>query len=434
MLLYFKVKNFRSFRDEAILDMEAAKLSDHSDCLLHHGKHQYLPSSAIYGKNGGGKSNLIRAMWLAVQFICNAQKTQTERASVPVSPFSLNDYSANEPTAFEFGYVLDGVKYVYGFSATQECIVTEYLKTWPNGREKSIFAREYQTFVFPKDGERQRKQLISEAVAPNQLFFAISCTMNYKPCIDAMLWFRDYIVFSRDYTDINKNLIEYSGNEAMLQAIVSAARTADIGIQDIKFEVDNQEIDPSTNDDDVPENMRGMVKMLREFIEVLRKNGNEAEIQLNAGKLKSTTYHYGVDEGGRQSLYALTLSDESDGTRRLMTLAPDIEKTLANGGVLVVDELDREMHLMLVEYVLSRYQQKSSNQKNAQLIFTTHETALLNQELLRRDQIYFVDKNRENGASTLYSLVEFNIRKDMSILKGYLLGKFGAVPEIEEVH
>ena len=433
MLLYFKVKNYRSFRDEAVLDLEAARLSDHTDCLMQYGKNSYLPSAAIYGKNGGGKSNLIRAMWLAVQFICNAQRTQTEKSSVPVRPFGLNDYSVKEPTSFEFAYVLDGIKYVYGFSATRECIVSEYLKSWPNGREKSIFARDYQEFVFPKDSERQRKQLISEAVAANQLFFAISCTMNYKPCIEAMRWFREYIVFSRDYTDINKNLIEYSEDEAMLQAIISAARTADIGIQDIKFEIDNQEIDLSASSDDVPENMRGMIKALQAFSEALRQNGNEAEIQLNAGKLRSTTYHIGTDADGQSSYYPLTLSDESDGTRRLMTLAPAIERTLANGGVLVVDELDREMHLMLVEYVVGRYQEKSSNQNNAQIIFTTHETALLNQEILRRDQIYFVDKNRDDGASSLYSLVEFNVRNDMNILKAYLLGKFGAVPEIEEV-
>ena len=434
MLLYFKVKNYRSFRDEAILDMEAAKLSDHTDCLLQFGKNRYLPSAAIYGKNGGGKSNLIRAMWLAVQFICNAQRTQTEKASVPVRPFCLNDYSENEPTAFEFAYVLDDIKYVYGFSATQQCIVSEYLKTWPNGREKFVFARAYQEFTFPKDSERQRKQLISEAVAPNQLYFAISCTMNYKPCIEAMRWFREYIVFSRDYTDINKNLIECSEDEAMLQAIVTAARTADVGIQDIKFEIDNQEIDLNADDENLPEQMRGMVKALKAFSEALRQNGNEAELQLSTGKLKSTTYHTGINEEGHSAYYPLTLSDESDGTRRLMTLAPAIERTLSNGGVLVVDELDREMHLMLVEYVLSRYQEKASNQHNAQMIFTTHETALLNQEILRRDQIYFVDKNREDGASSLYSLVEFSVRSDMNILKAYLLGKFGAIPEIEEVH
>lgn len=432
MLLYFKVKNYRSFRDEAVLDLEAAHLKDHTECLLQHGKNSYLPGVAIYGKNGGGKSNLIRAMWLAVQFICNAQKTQTEKAPVPVRPFGLNDYSANVPTSFEFAYVLNGIKYVYGFSATRTCIVSEYLKAWPNGREKSIFTRECQQFIFPKDGERQRKQLISEAVAANQLFFAVSCTMNYKPCIEAMRWFREYIVFSRDYTDINRNLIEYREDDAMLQAIVSAARTADVGIQDIRFEIDNKEIDLSASSDDVPKDMREIVKAVQAFGEALRQNGNEAEMQLNAGKLRSTTYHAGRNADGTSSSYPLRLSDESDGTRRLMTLAPAIERTLANGGVLVVDELDREMHLMLVEYVIGRYQEKSSNQNNAQIVFTTHETALLNQEILRRDQIYFVDKNRNDGASSLYSLVEFNVRNDMNILKAYLLGKFGAIPEIEE--
>lgn len=434
MLLYFKVKNYRSFRDEAILDMEAAHLNDHTDCLLHHGKNKYIPSAAIYGKNGGGKSNLIRAMWLAVQFICNAQRTQTEKATVPVRPFSLNDYSVKEPTSFEFAYVLDGIKYVYGFSATQVCIVSEYLKTWPNGREKLIFSREYQSFTFPKDSERQRKQLISEAVAANQLFFAVSCTMNYKPCIEAMRWFREYIVFSRDYTDINKNLIEYREDEAMLQAMVRAARTADVGIQDIKFEIDNLHVDVSADDASVPEDIKELVEALRAFEEALRQNGNEAELQLNTGTLKSTTYHVGTNAAGETSNYPLAMSDESDGTRRLMALAPAIERTLTTGGVLVVDELEREMHLMLVEYVLSRYQEKASNKKDAQIIFTTHETALLNQEILRRDQIYFVDKNREDGASTLYSLVEFSVRNDMNILKAYLIGKFGAVPEIAEVH
>lgn len=432
MLVKFKVKNYRSFRDEAVLDMEAAKLSDYTECLLQYGKKSYLPGVAIYGKNGGGKSNLIRAMWFAVQFICNAQKTQTEKATVPVRPFALNDYSEKEPTAFDFVYVVNGTKYAYGFSATQQRVVSEYLETWPNGRKKTIFTREYQNFTFPKDGERQHKQLISEAVAHNQLFFAISCTMNYKPCIEAMRWFREYIVFSRDYTDINRNLIEYREDETMLQAIVSAARTADVGIHDIEFKIDNQKLDLTATEDKVPENMRSMFKVLRAFSEALRQNGNEAETQLSAGRLKNITYHVGMDVVGNSSYYPLTLSDESDGTRRLMTLAPAIERTLADGGVLVVDELDREMHLLLVEYVLRRYQERESNQKNAQIIFTTHETALLNLELLRRDQIYFVDKSRQDGASILYSLVDYSVRNDMNVLRAYLLGKFGAVPEIEE--
>ena len=431
MLLYFKVKNYRSIRDEAVLDMEAAGLHDAAKNLLPFGRKEYLPAVAIYGKNGGGKSNLIRSMWLAVQFICNAQKTQTENEPVPVRPFMLNDHSVNEPTAFEFAYVQNGAKYVYGFSATRTHIVSEYLKAWPKGREKNIFLRHGQSFIFPKDNEKKRKELIKEAVGKNQLFFAISCTMNYKPCIEAMKWFREKIVFSRDFTDINRNLIDYREDETMLQAIVSAAKKADVGIEDIQFEIDQQTLDLQSQN--IPGQMRGMIAALRAFCEALQQNGNEAEVSLNMGKLKSTTYHTGLNCEGKASRYELTLSDESDGTRRLMTLAPAIERTLKEGGTLVVDELEREMHLMLIEYVLGRYQEKRNNPAHAQLIFTTHDTSLLNQEILRRDQIYFVDKRREDGASSLYSLADFNIRNDANIQKAYLLGKFGAVPSIEEV-
>lgn len=431
MLLYFKVKNYRSIRDEAVLDMEAAGLHDAAKNLLPFGKKEYLPAVAIYGKNGGGKSNLIRSMWLAVQFICNAQKTQTENEPVPVRPFMLNDHSVNEPTAFEFAYVQNGAKYVYGFSATRDHIVSEYLKAWPKGREKNIFLRHGQSFIFPKDNEKKRKELIKEAVGKNQLFFAISCTMNYKPCIEAMKWFREKVVFSRDFTDINRNLIDYREDETMLQAIVSAAKKADVGIEDIQFEIDQQTLDLQSQN--IPGQMGGMIAALRAFSEALQQNGNEAEVSLNMGKLKSTTYHTGLNCEGKASRYELTLSDESDGTRRLMTLAPAIERTLKEGGTLVVDELEREMHLMLIEYVLGRYQEKRNNPAHAQLIFTTHDTSLLNQEILRRDQIYFVDKKREDGASSLYSLADFNIRNDANIQKAYLLGKFGAVPSIEEV-
>ena len=431
MLLYFKVKNYRSIRDEALLDMEAAALKDSKEILLHFNGGDYLPAVAIYGKNGGGKSNLIRAMWLAVQFVCNAQKTQSEKSPVPVKPFALDDYSCDEPTAFEFCYVQDEIKYVYGFSATREEIKTEYLKAWPNNRESLIFSRsEGNRFEFPQNGEKKRKQLISEAVASNQLFFAISCTMNYRPCIGAMRWFREQILFSRDFTDINRSLIDYSEDESMLTAIISAAKTADVGIQDMRFEINSEKID--LDRDSVPDQMKGIVSALRAFSEALKQNGNEAEIKLASGELKSTTLHRGISKAGVTGQYELKLGDESDGTRRLMTIAPAIQKTLEKGGVLVVDELERELHLMLMQYVIERYQRSNINTKKAQIIFTTHETNLLNQGFLRRDQIYFVDKNSEDGASKLYSLADFNIRNDMNIQKAYLLGKFGAVPMIEE--
>lgn len=125
--------------------------------------------------------------------------------------------------------------------------------------------------------------------------------MNYTPCIKAIKWFREKIVFSRDFTDINRNLIDYREDKRMLQAIVSAARTADVGIEDIRFEIDQQEID--LHSENIPEQMRGMMTALRAFSEALKQNGNEAEASLSMGKLKSTTYHSGIDQLGESHRY-----------------------------------------------------------------------------------------------------------------------------------
>ena len=435
MLLSFKVKNYRSFRDEAILDMEAASLKEYNECLIPLGKKSILPTIAIYGKNGGGKSNIIRALWFGVQFIKSAQRTQHEKALVPVQPFELNDYSRSEPTAFEFNYLQDGIKYTYGFSAMKSKLVTEYLYHYPKGQKAMVFTRNEQHFIFPMDNEKKKKEMIKEAVASNQLFFAVSCTMNYQPCIAAMKWFRQSVVFSRDYMDIGRYLGEYGEDPDMLHAIVSTAKFADLGIKDIKFEINNIDITQLT---DIPDEMdedtrNNIVIALAKLKEALESAPNDAEGKLRVSEIKATSFHIGQSKKGEDATYPLSFSDESDGTRRLMALAPAIERTLRNGGVFVVDELEREIHPLLMEYIINRYQNKENNQNQAQLVFTTHSTELMSLELLRRDQINFVDKDKKTGASELYSMKEFSPRKDENIHKGYLLGKYGAVPRIEEV-
>ena len=217
MLIEFRFKNYRSFRDEAVLSMEATGLSSFKNCLIPLSSTvKLLPAIAIYGKNGGGKSNVIRAFWLAVQFIRNAQRTQHERAVVPVNPFALNDYSKDEPTEFAFEYTSGGVKYWYGFAATREKIYSEYLYHAPKGQKALIFSRTEQHFSFTE--EKAKRALIGEMVAENQLFFSVACTMNDAPCVAAMRWFREQIFFSRDYSDIPQQLIEYSEDKNMLKA------------------------------------------------------------------------------------------------------------------------------------------------------------------------------------------------------------------------
>ena len=431
MLVEFRFKNYRSFRDEAVLSMEAVGLASFKSCLIEQNNMKLLPGVAIYGKNGGGKSNVIRAFWLAVQFIRNAQRIQHEKATVPVVPFALNDYSANEPTKFEFDYINDGIKYWYSFSATKQKIVRESLYHAPKGQKAQVFVREGQKFTFTED--KARRKLISEAVAENQLFFSVACTMNDAICINAMKWFREDIFFSRDYTDIPRQLLEYYNDSNMLKAISDYAKTADFGIEEMQFEVENKEIGNDLEfPDDIPE---GVKAALTSFIQILSETSNNSEGQLKMSQVKAKTRHKGINAAGEDKLYHLELEDESDGTRKLMSIAPAIESVLNKGGILLVDELERELHPMLVNFIIAKFQSKKSNPNGAQIIFTTHNTELMNLEFMRKDQIYFADKKRSDGSSELYSVTDFVTKTTDNIRKGYLVGKYGATPniEIEEV-
>ena len=428
MLIEFRFKNYRSFRDEAILSMEAIGLSSFKNCLIPlSSKVKLLPAIAIYGKNGGGKSNVIRAFWLAVQFIRNAQRTQHERAAIPVKPFALNDYSEKEPTEFAFEYTSGGMKYWYGFAATREKVYSEYLYHAPKGQKALVFKRTEQEFSFTED--KIKRAMIGDMVAENQLFFSVACTMNDAASVAAMRWFRDEVFFSRDYSDIPSRLMEYSEDPNMLKAIADYAKAADLGIQDMQFEINSKEIE---NDRALPNNIpEGVKTALIQFMHALAESTNNGEVRLKMGEVSAKASHQGKNRNGQMASYSLELSDESDGTRKLMALAPAIESALRTGGVLLVDELERELHPMLVNYIVAKFQSKASNPNGAQIVFTTHNTELMNLELLRKDQLYFVDKRDKDGISELYTISEFSTRTTENIRKGYLVGKYGATPDIE---
>ncbi len=430
MLIEFTFENYRSFRDEASLSLEATGLSSFKNSIIESNSLKLLPSIAIYGKNGGGKSNVIRAFWLAVQFIKNAQRTQHENAEIPVIPFALNDYSQSLPTRFEFIYCLDRIKYWYGYSATREKVIEEYLYHAPKGQKAIVFKRDGQHFVFTE--EKAKRTLISETVAENQLFFSVACTMNDTACINAMRWFRDYIFFSRDYSDIPRQLIEYSEDKNMLKAISDYAKAADVGIEDMRFELNSKEVnEDSPFPDNLPEGVRAA---LIQFLHALSETSSSGDVHLKMGQITAKASHLGKNSVGELTAYELDLTDESDGTRKLMALAPAIESVLQKGGMLLVDEIERELHPALVNFIVSKFQSKTTNRFGAQIIFTTHNTELMNLEYIRKDQIYLVDK-KSDGASELYSISDFSTRTTDNIRKGYLIGKYGAVPDlnIEEV-
>lgn len=432
MLLRFKVCNYRSIRDEAILDFEAAGLADSKECLLKYKNDNYLPVISINGKNGGGKSNVIRAMWLAVQFIKNAQRTQHEDAEIPVRPFELDDVSRERPSVFSFEYVNDGIWYDYGFSATRKEVTEEHLYWAPKGQKSVIFDRKYQKFTFPANNEKRLKEMISKAVAANQLYFPICCTMNYEPAISAMKWFRHKLFFSRDYSDLGKNIIDYSEDTQMLQSVVNIAKIADLGISDMHFEINNHEF---SDVEELPENIsleqkEAIEKAMIAFRKSLSDDADTTNGSFQYNELKAISLHRGLDTEGNAKEFPLGLSDESDGTIRLMARAIAMEAALRVGGVFIIDEIEDRIHPLLVEYIINKFQKHNTGE--AQLVFTTHSTDIMNRDMLRRDQYYLVDKDSRSGATSLYSVADFSVRNDEKIGKAYLLGKYGAIPFVME--
>ena len=271
--------------------------------------------------------------------------------------------------------------------------------------------------------------MISEMVAENQLFFSVACTMNDTCCISAMHWYRNYVFFSRDYSDIPQQLLAYSEDKNMLKAISDYTKAADLGIQEMHFEFDSKEIrDDASLPDNIPDDIKSA---LVQFMHVLTENSANGDIRLKVGEISAKACHSGENRNGQQASYMLELKDESDGTRKLMALAPAIESALRTGGLLLVDELERNLHPVLVNFIVAKFQSKRSNPNGAQIIFTTHNTELMNLELLRKDQLYFADKHDKEGTSELYSISEFATRTTENIRKGYLVGKYGATPDVE---
>ena len=412
MLIEFSFSNYRSFRGKNTLSLESLKK-----------KKGLLPLVAIYGKNGGGKSNLIRAFWLAVKFICNAQMTQGAGVLVPVDPFKLNDYSTETPTSFEFIYKYKGIKYIYGFSATKEKICEEYLYHYPKGFRAQVFKRTGQEFSFIQD--KAFKQLISKAVAENQLYFSVANTMNESVCAEAMKFFTESIVFSREFEDLPGQIRLNYHNNNVLKSMKQYAQRADVGITDMKFEMKNTEIDV---DDTIPEDAPPeLSRALKSFVSALSDN---SQVKIQRNEIKARTYHTGISKNGEISQYELGLEDESDGTLRIMALAAAIDRTIDNGGIFVADELEKGLHPLLTEYIVNKFQNSEINKNNAQLIFTTHDTEIMRQHFLDADQFYFVDKDRQTGESELYSVDGLGKKNNADIRTGYLIGKFGGVPEL----
>jgi len=409
MLLQFSIENFRSIKNKAVLSMEASSDAEHPNNCVEAGKEKLLKTAVIFGANASGKSNMFRALTAAILLIRGSQNRQTGEKLSLIEPFAFDIDCTAKPTVFEFVFYAKQTKYVYSFSATTEKIVTERLYAYETARPTTIFERdetaeEKYRFTIPKL-RTQLKPIVARNTE-NKLFLATAVAWNCEELRPVLDWFMKGInTYPTDkYILLNQAapMFEADTDQTLRKFTNNILREADINISDFELKTEEAAFQP--------------------FGFRIASQGGE--------EIKPKNYHFYTRHDGVCGSCKMELTNESDGTIKLFGISPVLKDAFETGKTICVDELDTSLHPMLVHYIIGLFNNPEVNKKNAQLIASTHTTSLLNLKELRRDQIYFIEKNNSTAESELYSLDEYSPRKTEDIRKAYILGRFGAIPNL----
>ncbi|SPD72223.1 conserved hypothetical protein [uncultured Desulfobacterium sp.] len=416
MLIEFSVTNYRSF-----LTTQSLKLTANTATELQEqntfvsplsNTPRLLRSAVVYGPNAAGKSNLVQAIAFMKAIVLLSAKQSQEGEEIDVTPFLFNMQSSLDPSEFEVIFIQDGIQYQYGFAATTKRITGEWLFAYPEGRAQKWFERNYDSktqediwYFGPKF--TGRRTIWQEATRSNALFLSTAIQLNNEQLKPVFKWFDDKLVTLGQKESLNIGFsISECEEEEKRRKILEFMNAADLSISDILLEKREFSLD------DLPDEMPQHLK-------------DEIVRDLEGKKLTRVSFLHPSSDNGKD--VALELTEESAGTRRLYALAGPWLDVLENGLVFFVDELDTSLHPLLVRFLLGLLHNTETNRFNAQLVFTTHDTTVLDQTLLRRDQVWFVEKD-DNNATRLYPLSDYKPRKGEALQKGYLYGRYGALP------
>lgn len=400
MLCQFTVRNFKSIRDAVTFDMQATAISEHEDRIIKDKDEElYLPVSAVYGPNGGGKSNVLEALHSLVTKVLrplyatsNNEEIAIKMKKLVIEPFAFDEETRNKPTEFELFFRTEMAEYRYELTVKREIIEYERLDRikLDTGRKSALFERDEDEITLKGAFSRLKTSDELSDTLPLLSYLGITYRKN-EVVQDVLDWFDEEINFLNYGNPMQELRMAVSKSEDVKKLMLQMIQEMDLDIVD--FRVEEKENDQ---------------------IEVFTKHIiDEYEAELN-------------------------LFDESSGTKKLFGLLPFIAKSLLKGTTLVIDELDAKIHPVLLKYLIMTFSDMEKNKKGAQLIFTSHDLSTMNSEVFRRDEIWFVAKgNRQN--SKLYSLVEFknkkgeSVRKDAKFDKQYLEGKYGADPYLRKI-
>lgn len=440
MLVRFSTSNFLSFDEEAELSMVPGRTRKHADHIVKDPNWNginLLRLGLVFGANASGKSNLVTAMDFARDLIIDGTKP---KQSIPVKCHKLNKSCAQLPSKFEFEFKYKSNYYLYGFELDADIICAEWLFKTNSKTHKTIYQRNTSnngdvSVYFGEVKYRNKKDRdflnhVAKGTRPNQLFLTESIQRNVEHFQDVYSWFYDvlHIVFPES-TYIGRHISPGTNNEKS-SSFTEYLQQFDTGISGIAYQQVNFEVDLS----DMPDYIRKNITDLKPGRSAIIHTSDQQRFILRKSKdqkitvFKIMTKHTVKDTNEEVKF---DLGYESDGTLRMFDLIPALITMSESDAVFVFDELDRSLHPNLSTRLLQQFLALNPIQ-NSQVIATTHESSLLDLNMLRRDEIWFTEKN-ESGATGLYSLEEFAPRYDKDIRKGYLLGRFGSIPFLGKI-
>jgi uncharacterized protein len=419
MLLEFSVGNFLSFRDRKTLNLAATAIKEHVNTnTIHKEKNSLLKGAVIYGANSSGKTNLIRAMSTMRRLVLQSFE-QSSTAELDITPFLLQTETEEKPSFFEVLFLLNNTRYRYGFEANNTSIKAEWLYEAKKQTEKTLFVREEDGIevmkIFPEGKD------LEEKTRNNALFLTVVDQFNGKTAKAIINWFNNFVTISglkhERYTGITFKMLEDETTKPSLQEFFNKT---DLGFDAVTL--NKRAFDASRLPKDMPDSI--MQELSTKLEGKTMVDATTLHKKYNSNQKEIGIVEFDMD------------SQESAGTNKIFNISGAIFDVLADGGLLVIDELDSSLHPLLTLAITQLFHSADKNPNNAQLIFATHDTNLLTYGNFRRDQIYFVEKDKLGG-SDLYSLVEYKetgstttIRKDRSFEKDYIQGRYGAIPFI----
>jgi len=421
MFISLKIKNFRSIRESVMIDMTGINrksfAEDHPGNVIEFNGDYFLKSLILYGRNASGKSNILKAFTAIGNLVNQSDKLKHEQKIPAYEPYLFDKKYINEPVEFEIIFTdRINIKFKFEVKYTANKIKYESLYFYPKGSIAKLYEREGDEFTFG-DYYTGDKKSIQSNLLKNQLFLSKSAQSNIPYLKEAFLFFsQDFFASTIHDSEYDQHLVQILSEDMLkdveaMENVKCLLKAADTNIVDIS----------------VNKKSPSEFKLPNNIPEEIRKN------IIERFRYEVKTKHTLFDSDKVIGEESLNIENESLGTRKLLAVSLLILSTLSEGGLIIIDELDKSLHPLLTKMIINLFHSQKNNPFNAQLIFATHDISLLDNDIFRRDQVYFVDKEYQ-GNSILYRLSDLKgVRKDVPYDKWYLSGRFGAIPVIADV-